>query len=181
MNLFLWRYYLSCMDSVYKYCRNECTNMSFSIFQLFNFFLHLNAYKPLKNNTSTPNPSVSKIHFNLAEICFHNIVYNINVSSFSSSSLGSSLSSRIRAVQSCSCKLFYIKAQDNSRCGGALGRLIFNGRPSRTQQNRVRLGGRGTMDNVGVWRIMWKKCALTRWKEEKIRWYHCCFHFIFQW
>lgn len=52
------------------------------------FFSHFSFI--LKNNTSTRNPSVSKIHFNLAEICFHNIVYNINLSSFSPSSLGSS-------------------------------------------------------------------------------------------
>lgn len=145
----------------------------FSISQAFNFFLHLNAQKPLKNNTSTPNPSVSKIHFNLAEIYFHNSVYNINVSSFSSSSLGSSLSSRIRTVQSCSCKLFYIKAQDNSRCGGALGRLIFNGVPLAHTKTGYpwEEGELWKMLAYGsqMKRIMWKKCALTRWKEEKIR------------
>lgn len=46
---------------------------------VFFFECYFLPHKPLKNKT--PNPSVSKIHFNLAEIVFHNIVYNISLSS----------------------------------------------------------------------------------------------------
>lgn len=67
-----------------------------------------------KNQKVPETRSVSKIHFNLAEICCHNIVYSFDLSSFSSSSLRSGNTT----VQSRSCELFYIKAQDNSRHGG---------------------------------------------------------------
>lgn len=112
----------------------------------------------LKNNTSTRNPSVSKIHFNLAEICFHNICYNINLSSSSSSpsssssssssSLGSSPSPPANTtVQSCSCELFYIKAQDNSRHRWGWG--VFDGIPLKDGINREASGCRWRMWDEG--------------------------------
>lgn len=76
--------------------------------------------------------SVSKIHFNLAEICILFLIFSqycFTISTRRHSVCPSQLplplpfplslppSPPSTAVQSCSCKFFYIKARDNSRCG----------------------------------------------------------------
>lgn len=142
--------------------------------------------KSLKNNTSTSNPSVSKIHFNLAEICFHNIFFF-------------TILICLLSLHPCSGLLYHLKTElyNHVNCstsrhkttavvggpwvGWSLMASLWHTKKQGTLGRMGKHGRVGRMDHR--WEAsQGRKCALTSWGEEhKLADSHCCFQFIFQW